>query len=146
MKKKRVLILCTGNSCRSQMAEGVLRHCAGEKIEVVSAGSRPAKLNPVAVKVMEEIGIDIASHRSKHMDEFRGQRFDLVITVCDDVRETCPVFPGGLKQLHWSFPDPPHNERVTEKVIEEFRHIRDMIYLKFKHFADQERADAPHNP
>ena len=123
------------------MAEGVLRHFAGEQMDVVSAGTKPSKVNPVAVKVMDEIGIDISGYHSKHLDEFRGQRFDLVITVCDDVREVCPAFPGGLKQIHWSFPDPPHNDRVTDHVLDEFRHIRDIIYLKFRHFAEQEIAE-----
>src|SRR3989338_4383202 len=106
--KTRVLILCTGNSCRSQMAEGILRHYSGDKFEVHSAGSAPTKVDETAIKAMEEIGIDISRNRSKHVKEFLGQRFDYVITVCDKASETCPTFPGTAKRLHWSFPDPPH--------------------------------------
>src|SRR5258707_15238701 len=93
--KKRVLILCTGNSARSQMAEGLLRHDAGDRFEIESAGTKPGRVRPEAIVVMAELGIDIASHRSKHVDEFAGQDFDIVLTVCDNARESCPVFPGG---------------------------------------------------
>ncbi len=130
--KKRVLILCTGNSCRSQMAEGVLRHYGSSRYEVFSAGTKPSQVNPVAIQVMKEIGIDISKHRSKHVDEFKGLTFDYVITVCDNAKESCPFFPGNTKRLHWEFPDPPHGEAVTESVIEEFRKVRDMIHTKFK--------------
>lgn len=130
--KKRVLILCTGNSCRSQMAEGVLRHYGSEQFEVFSAGTMPSQVDPVAVHVMKEIGIDISRHRSKHVDEFKGQSFDYVITVCDNAREACPLFPGNAKRLHWEFPDPPHGLHITEIVLEEFRKVRDMIHEKFK--------------
>ena len=106
MEKRRVLFLCTGNSCRSQMAEGLLRHLAGDRFEALSAGTRPAGLNPGAIEVMREIGIDISTHRSRHVDEFVAQEFDWVITVCDSARETCPVFPGAAARLHWSFDDP----------------------------------------
>lgn len=134
-KKTRVLILCTGNSCRSQMAEGILRHFGGERFEVASAGTQPSKVNPVAIQVMQEIGIDISGHRSKHLDELRGQYFDTVITVCDHARDACPVFPGGVTQLHWGFPDPPHHKEATPQVIEEFRRVRDMILKRFKRLA-----------
>ena len=130
--KKRVLILCTGNSCRSQMAEGVLRHYGSSRYEVFSAGTKPSQVNPVAIQVMKEIGIDISKHRSKHVDEFKGLTFDYVITVSDNAKESCPFFPGNTKRLHWEFPDPPHGEAVTESVIEEFRKVRDMIHTKFK--------------
>ena len=138
-KKKRVLILCTGNSCRSQMAEGILRHYGGDRFEVFSAGSQPCSVNPIAIQVRQEIGIDISHHRSKHLDELRGQYFDVVITVCDYARDVCPVFPGGVTQVHWGFPDPPHEEEVTDKVIAEFRRVRDMIHKKFKRFAESEK-------
>ena len=105
MIKKRVLILCTGNSCRSQMAEGILRHFAADRFEVFSAGTKPSQVNPIAIKVMKEIGIDISCHRSKHVDEFKGQKFNYVITVCDNAKESCPIFPG-VKPMHWPFPDP----------------------------------------
>lgn len=134
MRKKRVLILCTGNSCRSQMAEGILRHWGGNRFEVFSAGTKPSQVNPVAIGVMKEIGIDISEHRSRHVDEFKGQTFDCIITVCDNVKESCPVFPGGVKFMHWPFPDPPHNKEIDEEVIQEFRKVRDMICEKFRNF------------
>ena len=130
--KRKVLILCTGNSCRSQMAEGILRHYGNDRFEVFSAGTIPSQANPVAIRVMKEIGIDISGHRSKHVDEFKGQSFDYVITVCDNAKESCPFFPGNTKRLHWEFPDPPHDKEITEGVIEEFRKVRDMIHQKFK--------------
>ena len=131
--KSKVLILCTGNSCRSQMAEGILRHFKGDQFEVLSAGTKPSTVNPIAIKVMKEIGIDISGHRSKHVDEFKGQKIDYVITVCDNAKESCPIFPG-VKPMHWPFPDPPHNKEINEAVIDEFRKVRDMIVEKFKSF------------
>src|ERR1700694_5298737 len=104
--KKRVLILCTGNSARSQMAEGLLRHDAGERFEVESAGTKPSTVRPEAIAVMRELGIDISTHRSKSVDEFTGQRFDSVVTVCDNARDMCPVFPAAVRTLHHSFEDP----------------------------------------
>ena len=103
MTKTKVLFLCTGNSCRSQMAEGWLRELAGNEFEVFSAGINPVGVNPLAVAVMREAGIDISHQRSKHADEFPGQNFSYVITVCDSAREHCPIFPGADKKLHWSF-------------------------------------------
>ena len=132
--KKRVLILCTGNSCRSQMAEGVLRYYRGNDFEVFSAGTKPSSVNSTAIKVMKEIGIDISGHRSKHVDEFKGQKMDYVITVCDDAKESCPIFPGAGKVMHWPFPDPPHGQGENETVLEEFRKVRDMIVARFKSF------------
>ena len=102
----RVLILCTHNSSRSQMAEGLLREMAGAVVEVVSAGTEPSRVNPLAVKAMEERGIDISEHRSKHLNEYLDQPIDYVITVCDDAAESCPLFPGKAERIHWSFPDP----------------------------------------
>ncbi len=133
MLKKKVLILCTGNSCRSQMAEGVLRHFIGEKFEVFSAGTKPSSVNPTAIAVMKEIGIDISGHRSKHVDEFKGQKIDCVITVCDHAKGSCPIFPGG-RLMHWPFPDPPHDKEMNQENLEEFRKVRDMIVEKFKGF------------
>ena len=112
--KKRVLILCTGNSARSQMAEGLLRHDAGERFDVESAGTKPSFVRPEAIAAMKELGIDISGHRSKSVEEFDGQHFDYVITVCDNARETCPVFFGAAKRLHHSFEDPAAMEG-TEK-------------------------------
>jgi len=101
MNKKRVLFLCTGNSCRSQMAEGFLRHMAGDRFEVFSAGVKPAQVNPLAIKVMAEAGIDISKHRSKSVMELIGQQFDYIVTVCDNAKQTCPVFPGKHEKIHW---------------------------------------------
>jgi len=102
----RILFLCTHNSARSQMAEGLLRKIAGDQVQVFSAGSEPTSIHPLAIKVMFEIGIDLTQQRSKHFKEFLRQHFDYVVTVCDRVREVCPVFPGDPEQIHWSFPDP----------------------------------------
>jgi arsenate reductase len=123
--KKRVLILCTGNSARSQMAEGLLRSMAGDEVEVFSAGTRPAGLNPNAVTAMAEIGIDISGHRSKSVDEFVGQPFDLVLTVCDRAREACPVFPGQGRQFHHDFEDPA--AAPADRQLAVFRGVRDQI-------------------
>lgn len=125
MKKRRVLILCTGNSARSQMAEGYLRRLAGERFEVFSAGTKPAGLNPIAVKVMAEAGIDISAHRSKSVEEFQHQQFDYVITVCDNAKESCPVFPWAGERLHHSFADPAAASAGEQ--LELFRKVRDQI-------------------
>jgi arsenate reductase len=117
------------------MAEGVLRHYGQDKFEVYSAGTAPSQVNPTAIEAMKEIGIDISKHRSKHVDEFKGQIFDYVITVCDNAKESCPLFPGPTKRLHWSFPDPPHGQAVTPEVIAKFREVRDLIHEKFKKVA-----------
>lgn len=106
-QKKRVLILCTGNSARSQMAEGLLREIGGSEFAVESAGVAPSSVRPEAIEAMREVGIDISAHRSKSVDEFAGQDFDYIITVCDNARETCPVFPGSALRIHRSFTDPP---------------------------------------
>ena len=126
-QKKRALFLCTGNSCRSQMVEGFLRHMAGDKFEVFSAGVKLTTVNPLAVKVMAEVGIDISKHRSKSAMEFIGQQFDYVITVCDNAKQTCPVFPGGGQKLHWSFDDPSSFQGTMEERIEKTRKVRDKI-------------------
>ena len=125
MSKKRVLILCTGNSARSQMAEGLLHHMAGEDFDVFSAGTKPVGLNPNAVVAMNEAGIDISNHRSKSVDEFAGQQFDYVITVCDNAKESCPIFPGGGLRLHQSFEDPAAAPDGHQ--LEIFRRVRDQI-------------------
>jgi arsenate reductase len=132
MEKKRILFLCTGNSVRSQMAEGLLRHMAGDRFEVFSAGTRPAGLSPHAVAAMREIGIDISGHRSKHVDEFAGQAFDCVFTVCDNAREACPFFPGGGKRIHHSFEDPA--AVAPERQLEVFRRVRDEIAARLREF------------
>ena len=135
-KRQRVLFLCTGNSARSQMAEGLLRHIAGDQFEVFSAGTRPVGLNPNAVTAMSEIGINISGSRSKSVDEFAGQRFDYVFTVCDNAKESCPVFPGGGKKLHESFLDPA--AAPVDKQLGVFREIRDQIAHRLRKFVREE--------
>src|SRR5438067_40935 len=125
--KRRVLILCTGNSARSQMAEGLLRHDAGERFTVESAGTRPSTVRPEAIAVMAELGIDIAAQRSKHVDEFQGQRFDVVITVCDNARESCPVFLGATTRLHHNFEDPAALNASEPERLALFRRVRDEL-------------------
>lgn len=125
--KKRVLILCTGNSARSQMAEGLLRHDAGDRFVVASAGTKPSTVRPEAMTVMNEVGIDITSHRSKHVDEFSGQQFDYVLTVCDNAKESCPVFFDPAVRLHHSVSDPAAVDGSDEKRLQEFRRVRDEL-------------------
>jgi arsenate reductase len=127
MNKKRILFLCTGNSARSQIAEGFLRHMAGDKFQVYSAGVKPTQINPLAIKVMAEVGVDISEHRSKSAMEFIGQEFDYVVTVCDNAKQTCPVFPGHYEKLHWSLDDPAEAEGSEEDKLRVFRKIRDKI-------------------
>lgn len=133
--KTKVLILCTGNSCRSQMAEGILRYYGGDQFEVASAGTKPSRVNEIAIQVMNEIGIDISKQRSKNVIEFLGEHFHYIITVCDNAKESCPIFPGNSVRLHWAFPDPPHGEAKSEAVLNEFRKVRDMIHAKFREAA-----------
>lgn len=127
MAKKRVLILCTGNSARSQMAEGLLRHDAGDRFEVESAGTKPSIVRSEAIAVMKEVGIDITAHRSKRVEEFNGQHFDYVLTVCDNAKESCPVFFGTATRLHQSFCDPAVVQGPEEKRMAAFRTVRDEI-------------------
>jgi arsenate reductase len=132
MKKRRVLILCTGNSARSQMAEGLLRHDAGDRFEVFSAGVNPTRVRPEAIAVMQELGIDLSAHRSKHVNEFTNQNFDYVLTVCDHAREACPVFPAKTKTIHHSFVDPADFKGSEQDRVALFRKVRDEIrdYLR----------------
>lgn len=138
--KKRVLILCTGNSARSQMAEGLLRHDAGNQFEVESAGVVSSFVRPQAIEAMKEIGIDISNHRSKSFDEFLGQSFDYVITVCDNAKESCPVFPGKAERIHWSFDDPAEASGSEEEKLAVFRRVRDEIREKLQEFSQSSRA------
>lgn len=133
-EKKRVLILCTGNSARSQMAEGLLRHDAGDRFTVESAGAKPSTVRHEAIAVMKEVGIDITSHRSKHVDEFTGQDFDYVLTVCDNAKESCPVFFGKATRRHHSFNDPASVEGPEEKRLAAFRKVRDELRAYLKRF------------
>jgi len=132
MRKARVLILCTGNSARSQMAEGLLRRDAGNRFEVFSAGTKPSAVRPEAIAVMRELGIDLAGHRSKHVDSFAGQAFDYVLTVCDSAKESCPIFPGPTVRLHHPFEDPGVVTGSEEARLALFRRVRDEIrdYLR----------------
>ena len=138
--KKRVLILCTGNSARSQMAEGLLRHDAGDRFEVESAGTRPGQVRPEAIAVMHELGIDIAGHRSKHVDEFAGATFDYVLTVCDSARESCPIFPGHATRLHHAFEDPAALQGSDAERLALFRRVRDELRAFLRTFPP---ANAP---
>ena len=130
--KQRILILCTGNSARSQMAEGLLRHEAGDRFEVFSAGTKPGQVRPEAIAVMRELGIDLSGHRSKHVDEFAGQAFDYVLTVCDNAKESCPIYPGHTNRLHRSFDDPAAVQGSEPDRLAVFRRVRDEIrnYLR----------------
>ena len=134
MNKKRVLILCTGNSARSQMAEGLLRNMAGDRFEVESAGTIASFVRPQAIAAMAEEGIDISGHRSKSLDEFRDQPFDYVITVCDNANQTCPVFTGPARRIHWSFDDPAEAGGSDAEVMQVFRRVRDEIRSKLAEF------------
>ncbi len=131
---KRILVLCTGNSARSQMAEGLFRREGGEAWEVFSAGTRPGFVRPEAIAAMREIGVDISNHRSKSADEFVGQPFDYVITVCDHARDTCPAFPGARNRIHWSFEDPAAVEGAEEVRMAAFRRVRDEIHDRVRGF------------
>ena len=133
----RVLILCSGNSARSQMAEGLLRHDGGAAFEVASAGTKPSYVRPEAIAAMYEIGIDISGHRSKSVDEFTGQGFDYVITVCDNAKESCPVFPTATKRIHWSLDDPAAAQGTEEQRLAEFRRVRDQLRTLLHQFAQE---------
>ena len=132
MQKKgllKILVICTGNSARSQMAEGSLKHYKKEW-EIYSAGTKPKDLNPLAVEVMSEIGIDISGYKSKHIDLFLNKQFDYVITVCDNAKESCPTFPGNAEYIHWSLKDPAATKGTKEEKLIAFRKIRDEILKK----------------
>ncbi len=127
MEKKKVLFLCTHNSSRSQMAEGIMNFYLKDKFIAFSAGTNPTSVNPFAIKVMEEIGIDIKNHRSKNVLEFKGEKFDYVVTVCDSAKENCPFFPGAKEYLHNSFEDPSSFKGSDEEKLNKFREVRDKI-------------------
>jgi arsenate reductase len=132
--KQTVLILCTGNSARSQMAEGLLRHDAGDRFDVSSAGTHPSSVRPEAIAVMREIGIDISGHRSKSVDEFASRNFDYVLTVCDQAKESCPIYPGHGNRLHHSFEDPAAAGGSDEDKLAAFRSVRDEIRAYLREF------------
>ncbi|MGB0418618.1 MAG: arsenate reductase ArsC [Opitutales bacterium] len=134
--KKKVLILCTGNSCRSHMAEALLRAAAGDLFEVYSAGSKPkGEVHPCAIKVIEELNISMAGHCSEHLDMYLNNGIDTVITVCGNADQACPSFPGQVSRYHWGFEDPPHAQAPGESEIDAFRRIRDEIKLVFEAYA-----------
>jgi arsenate reductase len=132
----KVLILCTGNSARSQIAEGLLRHDAGNAFVVFSAGTKPTQVRPEAIAVMREVGIDISGHRSKSVDEFAGQDFDYVITVCDNAKQSCPIYPAKTKRIHWSIEDPAAVQGSEAEILAAFRRIRDELRLRLQRFAE----------
>ncbi|MFZ3340898.1 MAG: arsenate reductase ArsC [Terriglobales bacterium] len=131
--RKTVLILCTGNSARSQIAEGLLRH-AGDRFEVESAGTKPSQVRPEAIAVMKELGIDISGHRSKSVDEFAERKFDYVLTVCDNAKESCPIFPGHANRLHRDFEDPAAAGGSENERLAVFRRVRDQLRDYLRHF------------
>ena len=140
MSKASVLILCTGNSCRSHLAEGILRAYAGDLFEVHSAGSKPAGyVHPQAIEVMQEIGIDLSGHTSKNMTEFLEKKVDIVITVCGQADQACPMFPGQLSRHHYGFDDPAHATGTDEEILAVFRRVRDEIRRIFEAYADGRR-------
>lgn len=140
--RPRVLILCTGNSARSQMAEGLLRRLGGMGYEVFSAGTKPVGLNPLAIEAMREVGIDISAQRSKSVAEFAGQEFATVITVCDNAAEECPVFPGAPQRVHWSVKDPAAVSGTKEEKLGAFRKVRDELERRIQSFVSSVRNGA----
>ena len=130
--RKRVLFLCTHNSARSQMAEGLLRNLAADRFEVFSAGTEATRVRPEAISVMAEIGVNISSQASETLERYLGATLDLVITVCDDANEACPVFPGATERLHWSFPDPSKATGGYEERLHTFRNVRDEIQARIE--------------
>jgi arsenate reductase len=135
--KPLILVLCTGNSCRSHLAEGLLRSALGDAFEVASAGSNPADyVHPLAIRAMEEVGIDLSGHRSKHLDEFLDREVETVITVCGNADQACPVFPGQLNRHHWPFEDPAHATGTEEEQFAVFRRVRDEIAKVFGAYAE----------
>jgi arsenate reductase len=141
-KRMRVLILCTENSCRSQMAEGFLKQLGREKVDVFSAGLDPKGIHPMAVMVMKEIGLDISNHTSKHLDKLHGQNFDYVITVCDKAARNCPSFSGQGIRLHWPFDDPATATGADEEILNQFRRVRDLIGAKVRQWLTELRISA----
>ena len=140
--KTKVLILCTGNSCRSQMAEGFLRDFGGDAYEAHSAGTTPSAVNPLAVEAMREAGVDISQQRSKNVTEYLGQHFPVIITVCDNAAKNCPIFPGPALRLHWPFQDPAEATGTPEERIAVFRKVRDEISLRIQSWIAERQSPA----
>jgi len=144
--KPTVLILCTGNSCRSHLAEGILRAAAGDLLEVHSAGSKPAGyVHPLGIQVMKEIGIDISAHQSKHMNDFLQRPVETVITVCGNADQACPIFPGQVNRHHWGFDDPAHATGTDEEKLTVFRRVRNEIKMVFDAYAAGRRDQTTTN-
>lgn len=139
----RVLFLCTGNSCRSQMAEGLINHDLKGQVEAFSAGTEPHGLNPKAVAVMREIGIDISGQRSQHLDEFATEKFDLVITLCGDANKKCPLYVGGARRIHLGFDDPPKTRGSEEYILNNYRRVRDEIRQQVGNYLQKKLAERP---
>jgi arsenate reductase len=133
-KMKKILFLCTHNSCRSQMAEGLVNHFLGDRFRAFSAGTEATRVNPLAIKVLAELGIDISGHRSKALDVFAGESFDFVVSLCGDANENCPLFFGGVRRVHLGFDDPSRLPGSEEEVLPEFRRVRDEIRQKLTEF------------
>ena len=143
MNRPTILILCTGNSCRSHLAEGILQRALGSDYDVRSAGSKPAGyVHPLAIRVMQEIGIDISDHRSKHLEEFLQQPVETVITVCGNADQACPMFPGQVNRYHWGFDDPAHATGTEEEKLAVFRRVRDEIQKVFEAYAAGRKNEA----
>ena len=134
MDKKKVIFICTGNACRSQMAEGLLRHMAGNKFEVYSAGSHPSRLHPASVAVMAEWGIDIARHTAEPIDDYLDTGIDIAITVCDNAQQSCPTFPGNVEQIHWGLDDPYHGWGADPEDLPPYRETRDELKKRIEGF------------
>jgi arsenate reductase len=134
---KKILVLCTGNSCRSQIAEGYLKYFAGDKAQVFSAGIETHGVNPRAIQIMKEDGIDISHHTSNNINEYDNINFDSIITVCDNAKEACPFFPSNAKKFHHNFPDPAKAIGTEEQIMERFRKVRDMIKEYCKNFIEE---------
>lgn len=134
---KKILVLCTSNSCRSQIAEGYLKHFAGDRFEVYSAGLEPSVVNSRAIQVMKEYGVDISTYSSDDVNQYIGQNFDYIITVCDNAEERCPFFPGQAERIHWSFEDPAAATGSDEEILTVFRMVRDQIRDKIKGFVNK---------
>jgi arsenate reductase len=137
---QRVLFLCTHNSCRSQMAEGLVNHFLGERFRAFSAGTEATRVNPLAIRVMAELGIDLSGHSSKTLAAFAGERFDVVITLCGDADEKCPLFFGGVRRVHIGFDDPSRLSGSDEEVLPEYRRVRDEIRQRLTHYLSEQRA------
>jgi arsenate reductase len=140
IKKEKIIFICTENACRSQIAEGLMRHLAGDKYEVYSAGSHPTKVHPAAITIMNEVGIDISFHSSDPVSLFKNESMDIVVTVCDNANKTCPVFPGKVDRIHWTIKDPSKNWNPSSKNLANFRKTRDDLTKRIKKFIEKPKS------